>query len=53
MSINYKKNLENNKDNSDGFEKTVFSFDYIKIGNRITLFILIFFLTIVMITLLK
>ncbi|SVB66535.1 uncharacterized protein METZ01_LOCUS219389, partial [marine metagenome] len=53
MSINYKKNLENNKDNSDGFEKTVFSFDYIKIGNRITLFILIFFFTIVMIAAFK
>ena len=36
MSINYKKNLENNEDDWDDFEKTVFSFDYIKIGNRIT-----------------
>ena len=53
MSINYKKNLENNKDDWDDFEKTVFSFDYIKIGNRITLFILIFFFTIVMITAFK
>ena len=53
MSINYKKNLENNKDDWDDFEKTVFSFDYIKIGNRITLFILIFFFTIVMIAAFK
>jgi len=53
MSINYKKNLENNEDDWDDFEKTVFSFDYIKIGNRITLFILIFFFTIVMIAAFK
>ena len=47
MNIDNKTSLENNKDEWESFEEKEFSLDFFKISNKIALFIIIIFLSIV------
>ena len=53
MNIDNKTSLENKKDEWENFEEKEFSLDFLNISNKIALFILIFFFTIVIIATFK
>jgi len=48
MNINYKLDLENKKDEWDKFEEQEFSLDFLNISNKVVFFIVIIFLSIVL-----
>ena len=52
-NIKLKTNLENYQDEWKNFEEKEFSLDFLNIGNKVALFIIIFFFTIVMIAAFK